>query len=142
MKKFVLVALLITGTAHASNIKEIRDIIKYVESSGNPFAVGDGGASLGLLQIQQAVIADINRKYGTDYIHADAFDENCANEIFELYTNMWTENLEKKLGREATEEDIVKIWNGGPNGYKLELRDYLNKYVEKNNDYYQENNTR
>jgi hypothetical protein len=116
-------------TANATDIREISHIIKWVESENNPWAIGDGGMSYGDRQIQQVAIDDVNRRYGTDYTHRDAFNTTCAGEIFELYTRMWTEHLEKKEGRAATEEDIVRIWNGGPRGWKRSSTlKYLKKY--------------
>jgi len=129
MKKIILILLFVIGTANASGIDEIAHILKYVESEHNPTIKGDGGASWGILQIQLNVIKDVNRKYGTNYIHRDAFDITCAEEIFELYTRMWTEHLEEKQGRAATDEDIVRIWNGGPQGWRrASTLKYLKKY--------------
>jgi hypothetical protein len=129
MKKLFLILLFVTGTANASSINEIAHILKYVETEHNPDATGDGGMSWGILQIQLNAIKDVNRKYGTTYTHQDAFEINCAEEIFELYTKMWSEHLEKKEGRAATDEDIVRIWNGGPRGWKRSgTLDYLKKY--------------
>ena len=100
-----------------------------METEYNPDATGDDGMSWGILQIQLNAIKDVNRKYGTTYMHQDAFDETCAEEIFELYIEMWTDHLEKKQGRPATEEDVVRIWNGGPRGWKRSgTLNYLKKY--------------
>jgi hypothetical protein len=113
----------------ASSLSEIRDVLKHVETNYNPDLIGDSGKSFGILQIQQGAIDDVNRVYGTDYIHQDAFDINCAEEIFELYIKLWTSKLEKRQNRAATEEDIVRIWNGGPQGWRRDSTlDYLKKY--------------
>lgn len=131
MKKLIILVLLIHFNISASNLSEIRDVLKHVETNHNPFAVGDGGDSWGILQIQEGVIEDINRRYGTDYAHRDAFDINCAEEIFELYITMWSEKLEEREKRDVTEFDIVRIWNGGPKGYKKQSTlKYLKKYKE------------
>jgi hypothetical protein len=129
MRKILLLLILVAATASASSLTEIRDILKHVETDYNPRAIGDGGDSFGILQIQQGAIDDVNRKYGTDYTHQDAFDIVCAEEIFELYIQMWTEKLEEREKRPATEEDIVRIWNGGPRGWKRQgTLKYLKKY--------------
>ena len=129
MRKILLGLLLVTVAVNASKAKEMIHILKYVETEHNPNIKGDDGRSWGILQIQQIAIDDVNRKYGTDYTHQDAFDISCAEEIFELYTQMWSEHLEKNQGREATEEDIVRIWNGGPRGWnKKSTLKYLKKY--------------
>ena len=131
MKKILILVLLFSTTIGASNINEIRNVLKHVETNYNLDAVGDGGDSFGILQIQEGVILDVNRKYGTKYTHQDAFNEACAEEIFELYIQMWSKKLETKEQRPVTEQDIVRIWNGGPRGYKRSSTlDYLEKYQE------------
>lgn len=121
--------MLICNSLAANNISKIREVLKHVETNYRIEMIGDGGDSFGILQIQEAVIIDINLKYGTNYIHQDAFDEVCAEEIFELYIQMYAEKLEKREKRPVTEQDIVRIWNGGPYGYKRSSTlDYLEKY--------------
>ena len=129
MEKLFILLLLSTNLVMGSNLHEIRDILKHVETDYNPEIIGDFGKSYGILQIQQGAISDVNRIYGTSYVHDDAFDISCAEEIFELYIKHWTSNLEKKQAREATEEDIVRIWNGGPQGWRRKSTlDYLHRY--------------
>jgi hypothetical protein len=118
----------LTASAEGESIKEIRDVLKFVETENKPTAVGDQGRSFGVLQIQWVAIQDVNDKFGTQYTHEDAFNVACAEEIFELYLDIWTRNLERREGRKATTEDIVRIWNGGPTGYK---RDTTLKYFRK-----------
>lgn len=125
MKRLFIIALLLVSTAMTAkvNISEITEILKQVETNHNPDALGDFNEdgiplSYGILQIKQIAIDDVNRYYKTQYKHEDAFNVECAEEIFELYTGMWAKRLERKEGRKATAEDIVRIWNGGPNGYK------------------------
>jgi len=139
MKKLILLVCLMASHANASDIKQIRDILKHVETNKNPDAIGDGGKSFGILQIQLGAIQDVNRRYGTEYTHEDAFIESCAEEIFQLYTAMYAEKLAKKEKREVTEMDIVKLWNGGPNGYKLKLTKYVNKYLKYKEEMSQNN---
>lgn len=131
MKRLIILVLLLSANLNANNLNEIREVLKHVETNYRLEMVGDGGDSFGILQIQEAVIIDINRYYGTDYTHQDAFDEVCAEEIFELYIQMYSKNLVKKEKRDVTEYDIVRMWNGGPRGYKRDSTlDYLEKYKE------------
>ena len=133
-KQLLLMSLfLVTLTASADDLFEIREILKHVETEYDATALGDYNRngvplSYGILQIQWNAIQDVNRKFGTQYTHEDAFDVACAEEIFILYIDIWTKHLEKREGREATPEDIVRIWNGGPTGYK---RDSTLKYFRK-----------
>ena len=132
MKRLLFAVLLLftsLASVNASELNEVREVLKFVETKHTPDAIGDNGASWGILQIQKGVIEDVNRVYGTVYRHQDAFDIACAEEIFDLYISIWSSHLEKKEGRKATVEDIVRIWNGGPKGYKKKSTlDYLAKY--------------
>lgn len=110
------------------NLDSIIQVLKFVESENNPKAIGDQGRSYGILQIQKIAIEDVNKRYGTNYIHQDAFKVNCAEEIFKLYVTMWSEHLYKKEKRKVRVEDIVRIWNGGPRGY---LKDATEWYLRK-----------
>ena len=136
---FIITLLLLFTTAVTANnrLADIRDTLKWIESNHNPQVIGDGGASYGILQIKEIAIKDVNLKYGTNYKHEDAFNVKCAEEIFSLYIQMWVDNFKKKEGREATIEDIVRIWNGGPNGYKKKSTiKYYKKYLNyKKNRY-------
>jgi hypothetical protein len=125
MKNLIILFMLI-------NFTEVREVLKHVETDYNPEAIGDNGASFGILQIQQGAIDDVNEKFGTSYTHEDAFDVQCAEEIFDLYILRWSKHLEKKEGRKATVEDVVRIWNGGPGGYKKNSTlKYLARYKNK-----------
>ena len=87
-----------------------------VESSGNDFAVGDNGASWGCLQLQAAYVQDAAEYAGKDWVHKDAFDRETSIEIVLAYMERYA--TEKRLGRPVTAEDIARIHNGGPGGYK------------------------
>lgn len=104
--------------------------LEQVESNGNPAAVGDGGKSLGALQIGRAVVQDVNQIYGTDYRWTDAHDRDKARAICVLYLRIYC--TEDRLGHEPTFEDAARIWNGGPNGWKKPATaDYWRKVSDK-----------
>ena len=84
--------------------------------TANPYVVGDNGYAYGLMQIHKAVILDVNNHYDTSYSHKDAFDPELAREIFDKYIRLYA--TEERLGRVPTLEDVARIWNGGPNGWK------------------------
>ena len=100
-----------------------------IESGGNDMAVGDSGKAHGALQIHQICVDDVNRIYGTSYTIQDAYKRDEAIEICKLYLMYW--GSEERLGRKATYEDLARIWNGGPNGYKKESTIGYWKKVEK-----------
>lgn len=132
------------GSAHEP-LQEIRDVLQYVESNNNPDALGDyvngKPKAYGKLQIHKIAVDDVNRVYGTNFTHEDAFNEQCAEKIFDLYITFWSKQLEKREGRPATTLDIVRIWNGGPMGYeKHSTIYYMRKYLDyRKNRYLCEN---
>lgn len=92
-----------------------------VESSGNDSALGDNGNSHGCLQIGWAVVADVNKARERRGAPAftfpkDTYDRTKAKAICREYLNIYC--TEKRLGREPTQEDAARMWNGGPNGHK------------------------
>lgn len=138
MKRLLIIMLLVVSfTAQSETLQQTREILKWVESEYQPDAIGDDGKALGILQIHKVAIDDVNRIYGTSYKHSDAFTVKCAEEIFELYVTYWTKKLEEREGRKATNKDIVRIWNGGPKGYrKGSTQWYLKKYLKVRKNLY------
>jgi hypothetical protein len=134
MKKvFLLLALIMmTTTATAEDLSEVMEVLKYVETLNDPNAIGDGGDSYGVLQIQAACVADVNRYYGTEYTHDDMFNVACAEEVFKLYSKMGIKRYIKKYGVAPTTEMIVRNWNGGIyQGYRINAtRKYYREYVK------------
>ena len=63
--------------------------LAMVESSFNPSAVGDNGDAVGLLQIHECVIQDVNRVYGTSYTLDDRLNPQASVAICTclLYTS-------------------------------------------------------
>lgn len=92
--------------------------IIQVESGNNMMAVGDNGKAYGCMQIHAAYVKDVNRIWGTNFNHNDAFDKMAAMEMFLIYTRHYADKMEDKLNRTATFEDLARIHNGGPNGWK------------------------
>ena len=114
MRHLLLLTLLSLNVAQADD--DLIRAITHVESRGNNSAVGDGGLAYGSLQIHRGVVLDVNRVYGTNYTHRDAFDRASAVDLFRKYIAIYA--VERRLGREPTREDKARIWNGGPNGFK------------------------
>lgn len=88
-----------------------------VESSGNNVAVGDRG-ECGCLQIRPIVIDDVNRITATrpPFTLADRFSRDRSITIFRAYVEHYASP--ERLGREPTLEDMARIWNAGPDGFK------------------------
>lgn len=95
-------------------------ILATVESNCNPDILGDDGAAWGMYQIHSAYAEDAG------YAHKDALDPVVSGEIVRAYMNRYA--TEERLGRPVTLEDVCRIHNGGPNGYKRSSTDdYWNK---------------
>lgn len=114
------------GASEPLCVDRLIPALEHVESSGNPAAIGDGGRALGILQIWDVVIADVNRAKGTTYTHRDALDPVKARAICRAYLAIYC--TPKRLGRQPTMEDAARIWNGGPNGHKKRATE---KYWQK-----------
>lgn len=91
--------------------------IAIVESSMNPCAIGDSGKAIGICQIHQCVVEDVNYRYNTCYIWPDdCFDPAKSQDIMLSYWSIYATS--DRLGHVPTDEDLARIWNGGPNGYR------------------------
>jgi hypothetical protein len=88
--------------------------IVAVESGGNCYAIGDNGKAVGAAQIWEVVVKDCNQISKKHYTLNDRYSIQKSMEMFEIYTNHYG----KRYG--CTPEVRAKIWNGGPNGMKME----------------------
>ena len=129
MGKLVLILLMLSFTLPNP------DIVAHIESGGNDYAVGDNGKSFGALQIQEGCLQDVNNYYGTNFKVSDMQDYEKAKQVFELYLNYGAELFCKKYGRYPTEEELVRMWNGGIYaGYKYQATEkYWKKYLQERN---------
>lgn len=92
--------------------------LMMVESGGDPSAIGDGGKAVGVLQIHECVVDDVNRFYGTHYVWpGDCYDQQKSITIASLYLEHWG-RPQRFRGKPPTHEQLARIWNGGPNGHK------------------------
>lgn len=102
------------------SLEELILALVIKESGGDIHAVGDThlkNKAYGPLQIRQPCVDDVNRLLKTNYRAEDCKGNmELSLRIFHAYTMHWAS--EKRLGRSPTLEDIARIWNGGPNGYK------------------------
>lgn len=100
-----------------------------VESGGDPSAIGDNGRAVGILQITEACVMDVNWIYRTNYRWPkDCLDPAVSEMICMRY-------LIHYAGWTATDEKLARIWNGGPNGHKkastLQYWKKVNQQLEK-----------
>ena len=123
MKKF-MIAILMAFCAVVCDGKTVRkvmvsdqllDALAQVESNNDSTKVGKLG-ELGILQIRDCVIQDVNRIYKTKYVLEDAKDNTKAKDICRKYLTHWGRHYEIKTGKKADNKILSKIWNGGPTG--------------------------
>lgn len=89
--------------------------IWMVESSGKLNPPENSEDAVGPLQIREICLRDVNESYGMKISHDSCKDISMAALVFRLYIAKYA--TEKRLGHEPTNEDIARIWNGGPNGW-------------------------
>ena len=93
--------------------------IMAVETGGerDPItSVGTDGRSYGILQITDICRKDINRFSGEGFTRDDCFMVEKSKDMFRLYVTHYA--TERRLGRPPTYEDMSRIWNSGPNGWR------------------------
>ena len=109
------------------SLSAIIAILVSIESSGNDLAIGDGGAARGPLQIHKSVVEDVNRISGKHYQWRRMTNRAEATQVATIYLSHYA--TEARLGHKPTGEDVARIWNGGPNGYRRSATDgYARKF--------------
>ena len=107
-------------------------IIMAMETGGHPspnFAEGDAG-ELGCVQITKICVDDCNRILGEDkFDYDDRTSEWKSRHMMLVYLEHWGSRYEQMTGKEADDEILARIWNGGANGWKSQsTMRYLEKY--------------
>ena len=100
------------------NREELIEAMAFIESGGNPNAVGDinlGKPSVGLLQIRPIMVREVNRilkRQGLDkkFKNSDRRDSAKSIEMFNIWANAYHLN--------SSYEKMARNWNGGPRGYR------------------------
>ena len=111
-----IVSMMSVMTANAKPSDSLINAIIKVESNDNVNAIGDNGKAVGCMQIWKVVVDDVNKVSKLKYNYNDRFNKEKSIEIFKMYINKYA--TAKRLGRTPTNEDMARIWNGGPNGFK------------------------
>lgn len=120
-----------TALSQEAVAHSLIDVLILIESSdsdhpkGNDYAVGDKNLpdhAYGCLQIRKPCVDDVNRAYGTRYKALDCLGNRALSiEICQKYIDLY--------GKDKTDEQKARIWNGGPNGYKkASTLVYLDRY--------------
>jgi|TARA_R110000824_G_scaffold223921_2_gene411605 hypothetical protein len=117
MIEFILPCVLgYTSVPPADDMNMVLNAIRIVESSGNDDAVGDNGNAIGPFQIWEVYWMDATEFSGLDGDYRNCYDRKYAERIVRSYMKRYA--TEKRLGRTVNMQDIARIHNGGPNGYR------------------------
>lgn len=93
------------------------NIIAIIESNNNSQAIGDSGKAVGTYQLHKIFVDDVNRIIGSKkYSYADRLNPTKSREMVKIYLQHYA--TQKRLCHKPTCEDMARIINGGPNGYK------------------------
>ena len=120
MKTLILAGLLaLASSAQAALNPRLVSALIQVESSGRDHAVGDNGRAVGCLQIHPILVEDVNgilarRGSSTRFTLADRLNRQKSIAMLEVYLSHYGQ----RLGLKATEQDLARIWNGGPAGWR------------------------
>ena len=123
-----------TPAKQASQITAYRhllDAIEAVETGGESDpdnAVGDNGRAVGAYQLHHCYIEDVGRGWngGDDFDDDDRLNKEKSRIMVRRYLSHYA--TYRRLNRYPTFEDMARIHNGGPNGWKKES---TKKYWEK-----------
>ena len=106
--------------------RDLLDAIKEVESGGSVYAIGDvnfKNPAYGPYQIRWPYYADAVRFNPSLTDGGKTFSnvwgqgsEEYSERVLRSYMGGYA--TRRRLGRQPTDEDIARIHNGGPNGYK------------------------
>lgn len=115
--------LVTTQCTLASKVPSIDRLIAAlieVESNGNDHAIGDKHMkemAYGCLQIRKPCVDDVNQRLGTSYRAQDMLgNRSLSVQVCRTYLERYA--ARKALGREPTLEDLARVWNGGPGGWR------------------------
>jgi hypothetical protein len=125
-KVVIITTIMVTGISSKATTEPlgkyeqlIAALIK-VESNGNDRAIGDRHMkerAFGPLQIRQPCVDDVNQVLGTHHKAEDLLG-NRSLSVLVCRTYLDRYAAKKALGREPSLEDMARIWNGGPSGWK------------------------
>ena len=118
----------ITAPDKQITLDDLLDAIEQVESGGDANAVGDDGKAVGSFQIHKIYVDDVNRiqaelaernHYGFTAIRYEwRNDKNLCRDMVDTYLRHYA--TMRRIGKRPTFEDMARIHNGGPNGWKKE----------------------
>lgn len=115
---FVIIGFAMTLQSHAAEPdQKFFEQLFQKEASGrlNP-PDGDGGAAIGPYQIHRGYWFDAQQYSGIGGKYEDCRNKEYAEKVVKAYMKRYAR--QSRLGRKPTYQDLARIHNGGPNGYK------------------------
>lgn len=86
-----------------------------VESEGAKYPPPGALGEVGPLQIRPILVDDLNR-LGHSFTYADRHDLEKSKAMCRIYLAHYA--TRQRIGREPTAQDMARIWNGGPRGWR------------------------
>jgi len=151
MKDIILISALITAIIYAGYkpkpevyVKTIyitRDTcdtdsdfinaIGHIETLNTDSLIGDSGRAYGRYQIHDICVTASGLKNLLNYELKDMFDSLKAERVFWAVMGINCHTYAQKYGKYPDYSDLVRMWNGGPNGYQNEATlNYLKKFEQ------------
>lgn len=129
MKIMTFSLILFCSNAYAVEIN--LKAVAWIESSGNPKAVGDNGKALGLYQLHKGVIDDYNKENHVLNTHSDALEPITAHKIAKWYLTIKIPKYLKYYGLKDTLANRLTAYNMGIKAVreKRTAKKYLKKYL-------------
>ena len=101
--------------------EKLWQAVCQVESSGDPFAIGDRhlkNKSYGISQIRQSRLDDYYNRTGIRYSVTDMFDTVKSKQVFMHYAS-------------GDYEKVARAWNAGPNWKKVKISENYYLKIQK-----------
>lgn len=113
IKMGMVAALLLTvSVTQAASLHrpspELLSAMAHVETRHNPEAYNSREHAVGLFQVRQLAVDDINRKFRTSYTLADFYREPMLG--------AWAVWAYGSIYNAKTDFEFAVLWNGGPRG--------------------------
>lgn len=122
------------------------DAIEWVESKGDPQAVGDNGNAVGSFQIHERYVDDVNmimKRYVSGWQsipYSDRWHRDKSRLMVTIYLTYYRDKMIHSLDSYDTADDfecMARIHNGGPDGWRndpqwfVRNRDYVLEQAER-----------
>ncbi len=107
-----------------SRLERLLDALERVESGRDTQAIGDGGDSVGILQISTIMVRDVNRILrGTAYHNRDRLDREKSRAMARVYFGHYCRGM--------SWERMAACWVAGPDGYTQMNEPAVKIYIAK-----------